>query len=127
MQKKLLYQLSDVDFADCWTVKRHLPNENYSSILHLFPYEETRVTRSINCEKELSIRHYVKWIETWSSAQTYKQRNGESKFNELFKNLADSLVECYRNKNMNIDHNDDGYDTKIIAQFPVNLYLMRKK
>lgn len=57
---KLVCQFDEVDLADYWSDKRKLIDENYSSVLHLFPYEETRVKHVINCEKELSIRHYIK-------------------------------------------------------------------
>ncbi|CAF1083097.1 unnamed protein product [Didymodactylos carnosus] len=107
-----------------WSDELKKLHYNYDLIMHLFPYERTRVKHVVNCEKEMSIKQYMKLVETWSACQLFKERNGEKECNHLLQQFANKLVYCYKSSN-NKDDNDL-YETKMLICWPVTLYLMKK-
>ncbi|CAF0789859.1 unnamed protein product [Didymodactylos carnosus] len=108
------------DLNGCWNDRRKIVEEQYLSILDSFPYQATRVKHVIDYEIEMTIENYIKFTETMSPCQTYKEKNGEENFKKLLKTFADKLVECYTGTN------NDGYKTKMIVKWSIHLHLMKK-
>ena len=112
------------DLRDCWSDRIEIGFQYYKSILNLFPYEQTRIQKALECKKEMTIQDFIKFIATYSSFQTYRERFGEEKSCTVLEKLARDLANCYDKSNN--DNEQEIYRTKIIVNWQFPLYLMRK-
>ncbi len=61
---RVIQEFDTIDLKGYWSEKRLLVDTFYAPELHVFPYANTREQHVVNIEKVMSIREYVKFIET---------------------------------------------------------------
>ncbi len=121
--QEALLHFYQVKLDGYWSVKRKLVDDHYDSLIPQFPYQQTLKRTVVDLHKTLTIRQYVDYLESWSSIETYKQKNGEEAGKQLLENFANELVGIFNAEN----ESKDVYETQVEIVWPIYLTLCTKQ
>ncbi|CAF0756639.1 unnamed protein product [Adineta steineri] len=124
----IYHEFSHVLLFSYWNIKRWLADDYYESLVPLLPYKTTLRQFTIEQRTEITLGHFLGFIESLSACQTYRKQNGEQAYQNILSTLRYKLIQCYvktklRNSN---DETVDFDSIKMIVSSPIRLYLMKK-